>query len=121
MHRFTEGLNKLKLNEQWVQVYNEAFARSYGFKALNWLKAINKNAHNRMTYLSQPTPDAQRESGKWLHRRDDQRLAIVPKARAKKSQGAAESLELAPASLCLLFPVFRGMFRRLISQANRLC
>lgn len=46
---------------------------------------------------------------------------MCQKARAKKSQGAAESLELHPASLCLLFPVFKGLFRRLISQANRLC
>lgn len=74
-----------------------------------------------MTYLNQTTADVQRQSGKWFHRRDDQRLVIVPKARAKKSQGAAESLKLAPASLCLLFPAFRGLFRRLISQANRLC
>lgn len=39
----------------------------------------------------------------------------------QETQGAEESPELAPASLCLLFPVFRGLFRRLISQANRLC
>lgn len=45
-----------KAKAKWIRVYNEAFARSYGFKALNWLKAINKNAHNRMTYCIWNSP-----------------------------------------------------------------
>lgn len=45
-----------KAKAKWIRVYNEAFARSYGFKALNWLKAINKNAHNRMTVFETAHP-----------------------------------------------------------------
>lgn len=87
-----------KAKAKWIWVYNEAFARSYGFKALKGLKAIIKKAHNRLTYLNQPTPDVQRQSHKWLHRRDDQRLAIVPKARAKKE--IAERSRIPWASSC---------------------
>lgn len=76
-----------------LELYNGAFAS--GSKALNRLKAINKNAHNRMTCLNQPAPAAQRQSGKWLHRRDKQRSDRVPTSCAKKRQGAAQSLELA--------------------------